>query len=504
MTEHIDLPSPDSRPIKPYVWAVALVAAVGGLVFGIDIGGSGGTFIMDPFRSFFGWDHESDEEIARQEGNINAFFTAGAAVGAIPSGPIADKIGRRPCIIFGSAVFSAGAFLQLFTPNLDVLYLGRAIGGAGVGLLSATVPVYISECAPQRARGSLSTLWQLAITFGIVLISVLNIPLSTWHHGWRASYGCNGFLSIFLVVQMFAMPESPRYLATNGQEARLREVLARLRHADEVEAEVADISAKVAEERAAGEGAWRDLAGVGVRRRVGIGVGLQVLQQFSGINAIMFFAPQIFTTYFSARVSLYGTIAINLVNFLATFITVLGVDKLGRVSLLVVGAASMCVCHIIVAGLASGSGTGVGVGILVLTCLFVISFAYSWGPVCWVVCAEIFPLRLRSKATAVTTAANWTAATVLGKSFPLLANRSLPAAFGLFAAVCAGATSFVYLVLPETAGLTLEQMDRAFDQHRPALRRRFWAESQAARRGTTELPQLQLVPSTAVTSEAAV
>ena len=158
----------------------------------------------------------------------------------------------------------------------------------------------------------------------------------------------------------------------------------------------------------------------------------------------------------------------------------------------------------IVSGLASGTGTGIGVGILILTCVFVISFAYSWGPVCWTVCAEIFPLRLRSRATAVTTASNWTAATAMGKIFPILANRSLPAAFSLFAAVCGAATAFVFFVLPETAGLTLEQVDRAFEQHRPALRRRFWAESQSARIGTAELQLNQLVPSTAVCSEAAV
>jgi len=195
--------------LTPMALLVAIVAAIGGLVFGFDIGGGGGSFVMPGFQRQFVWIDadgnalKSEAEVAEVTGWISALLTLGAAAGAAPSGILADRFGRRPCIITSAVIFSFGALMQslAFGPEeqaLAILYVGRLIGGVGIGMLSATVPVYISECAPEHARGMLSTMWQFAIVLGIVLASLVNLPLATWEHGWRFSYGGNVLFAVFL------------------------------------------------------------------------------------------------------------------------------------------------------------------------------------------------------------------------------------------------------------------------------------------------------------------
>ena len=392
---------------------------------------------------------------------------------------------RGAGIIISACTFSAGAALQAAAAGspdaaLAILYVGRFVGGIGIGMLAATVPIYIAEAAPEHARGRLATLWQLAIVLGIVLASLANLPLALWNDGWRLTYGGNGIFAIMLVVQMTCMPESPRWLAARGRETDLRTVLSGLRYADEVDAEVKAILAKAAEDRAAGSARWRDLLGHGecMRHRLLVGLGLMTFSTFSGINAIMFFAPRILSRYFSPTAALYGTLGINVINAFATLITFFGVDRIGRVTLLLVGGASMTLCHVIVMVLAlAPPSTGVGVAILVCSCLFVCSFAYSLGPIAWMVNSEIFPMRARSKAMALTSAANWFTNTLLGKAFPLV---PLPLAFACFAVCCFGGCCMCYLAQPETAALSLEQIGTAFAGHRPRCRRRFWTEARRA------------------------
>lgn len=332
-------------PLRRSVVLLAAVAAIGGLVFGFDIGGAGGSFVMDGFKRQFGWIDssgvaaKSEDAIAQEQGWINSILTLGAAFGAVPSGFIADAFGRKPCILASAAVFTAGASLQAMAFGapanaLATLYVGRFVGGIGIGMLSAVVPVYIAESAPEHARGMLSTLWQLAITTGIVLASLVNLPLARWEEGWRLSYGGNGIFSLILLLQMVGMPESPRWLGSHRGEAQVRTVLRSLRTAEEVEAEVAEIMASAAEERGRGRGAWADLLRRAdcMRHRMLLGVGLMVFQTFSGMNAIMFYAPQILTEYFSSTAALYGTLGINFVNFLSTFITVCGVVRAAAAS----------------------------------------------------------------------------------------------------------------------------------------------------------------------------
>jgi sugar porter (SP) family MFS transporter len=321
---------------------------------------------------------------------------------------------------------------------------------------------------------------------GIVLAGALNIPLATWEEGWRISYGGNLFFSsILFVMMLFVMPESPRWLVAHDLEEQARSVLGQLRYEDEVSPELWEIKNKVTEEQAEGEGTWLDL--LRPENRMGyrtlLGAGLQVLQQLSGINAIMFFAPAMFSRFFSSTVALYGTLAINIVNHLSTYITFAVVDRYGRVALMVASGLGMAIAHFVVAGLASVSEKTQTIGILVIvfSCVFVVCFAFGWGPVVWTVCSEIFPMRLRGKGISVSTAANWGFATVVGKLFPIISAPNALDLFGtfiIFGVVCTFGTAVMYFLLPETANATLEEVDAIFADHKPKMVRHFWREAQ--------------------------
>lgn len=335
-------------------------------------------------------------------------------------------------------------------------------------------------------------MWQLAVTIGIVLAGILNIPLSSWEEGWRISYGGNILFSLTLFFMMlFVMPESPRWLAAKDKDEAAEQVLKMLRFDYEVQPELDEIKAKVEEERAEGQGTWLDLfkKDNNMINRTFLGASLQFFQQLSGINAIMFFAPAMFNRFFSETVALYGTLAINIVNHLATYITFATVDKYGRVALMVTSGAGMFIAHMIVAGLASmPQSETVGIVVIIFSCVFVIFFAYGWGPVTWTVCSEIYPQKLRGKAISVSTATNWGFATIVGKLFPIVSAPSaldLTGTFALFSAFCFIGTIVMYFWLPETANATLEEIDDIFENHKPKLARAFWRE--AARESSLDI-----------------
>ena len=219
------------QKLRPFVYLVAVVAAMGGLAFGFDIGGSGGTFVMKGFREHFGWGwpipEEPDSQVLAQEGWINALFTLGALVGAVPAGSIADFLGRRVTIMMAAGLLTIAAIVQAAAVDMTMMYVGRVLCGVSIGMESAIVPVYISECAPEHFRGELSTMWQLAVTVGIVVASIINIPLSTWEEGWRISYGGNIVFSVVLLLMMvFVMPESPRWLVARDKREAAAQVRA--------------------------------------------------------------------------------------------------------------------------------------------------------------------------------------------------------------------------------------------------------------------------------------
>jgi len=482
LTHSLTRDKSDTRA-KPFVLAVAVTAALGGLIFGYDIGGAGATFVMDGFKAHFGWDTASQRSIDIDTGLINGLFGTGAAFGALGAPFLFNSKGRKATMVGGALLFILGAALQAAAVNMPMLYIPRLLSGAGIGMLSMVSPVYIAEVAPESHRGQLATLWQLAITAGIVLASILNIWLADWDEGWRISYGGNIVFALALLAILPSMPESPHFLVTKGRYDDARAALAKVRFENQIEWEMEELQMETMEFKEHGEATWGEVFDNGnskMKTRVITGVLLQSIQQLSGINAIMFYAPSIFEDFFGSKGGIYGALALNIVNFFATFITMVTIERYGRVFILFSGGIMMCIALICETALSAVDASReehsqeLGIAIIALCAVYVIGFAYSWGPVVWVVCAEMFPIRGRGKANSLTTFTNWFWTTVVGALFPIASTASLAGCFGFFAAVIFISLFFVYFFLPETANRSAPEIDREFMTHKPEYPRKKW------------------------------
>lgn len=471
---------------KPFIVLVACCAALGGLIFGYDIAGAGATFVMEGFKLHFGWECAPDDidctpasegQINLDKGLINGLFGVGATFGAIMNPYFAEQYGRRPCLALSTLVFILGASIQTAAPEMWVMWLGRIFSGMGVGMLSMCVPVYIAELSPEHTRGMLGTLWQVAVTSGILIASAANLGLQNWSDGWRLSYGGNILFAIVLLICLCFIPESPRWLAAHATDEQLDSALEKVRYEDEIESEKIKLKAEVAEEKRIGTAPWSEVFSTkdNMRGRVLLGMSFQAFQQLCGINAIMFYAPDILNTFFTESQAIAGTFGLNAINFLATFITVATIDKFGRVKLLVSGGVMMLMALIMNAIFSSlGQTLTIGWCVLVFASLFIIGFAFSWGPVVWVVCSEMFPYRTRGKSTGLTTMTNWMFTTIVGAVFPAASSASLSGCFGFFAGMIGVGTLVVYFFQVETANRTTLEIDEAYATHKPQLKRKVW------------------------------
>lgn len=372
---------------KRFIVLVACVAALGGLIFGFDIAGAGATFVMDGFKQHFGWEcaegdlncaPASQDAIDKDKGLINGLFGVGAAIGALMNNYFIEKLGRRKTLGLSSLVFMFGAGFQTYAPVMAVMQAARIFSGMGVGMLSLCSPVYIGECAPEHVRGALGTLWQLAITVGIVLASACNLGLQHWDEGWRLSYGGNIVFAILLLCCLAFMPESPRWLAAHGTEDDVKEALKQLRYEDEIEGETKKLYNEVETGKELGEASWKEVFGKKNKMsyRVWLGMILFAFQQLCGINAVMFYAPDILNTFFTESEAVAGTLALNVINCVSTFITAATVDKFGRTKLLTIGGIQMFVTLLVIGVLSSIEQTmAVGWGVLVAASIYIIGFA---------------------------------------------------------------------------------------------------------------------------------
>lgn len=265
----------------------------------------------------------------------------------------------------------------------------------------------------------------------------------------------------------------PSRLAAHASEEDLARALKKVHYEDEIEPEATKLLEEVKEEKLLGVVSWREVFAKG--NNLFLGMSFQAFQQLCGINAIMFYAPDILNTFFTEEQAIKGTFGLNLINFLATFITITTVDRFGRVKLLVSGGLIMLLALVMNAILSSLDQTmTVGWLVLVFAAVFIIGFAFSWGPVVWIVCAEMFPFRTRSKSTGLTTMTNWLCTTVVGAVFPVASTASLSGCFAFFSVAIAVGTTVVYLFQPETANLSSLQIEAAYKTHKPALKRKDW------------------------------
>ncbi|KAJ2796279.1 hypothetical protein H4R21_004777 [Coemansia helicoidea] len=457
-------------------YIVSSIVALGGLLFGYDIGIMSSILQMDHFKRTFGW------PTALATGVIVSSLTIGCFVGSLLSAPLADRFSRKLTIMLGALVCTFGSAIQFGSVNRAMLTAGRFINGLAIGVLSSVVPMYQSETAPSANRGRMVSLQQWAITWGIFLAFGIDYGCSyiDGPKQFRLPLGLQIVPSIVLLATMGLMPYSPRWLVANGHLDDARLVLARLRTygragAPEVAEELRLIhGALVCDRETAAASSYRELLRFPNRRRTLLGCGMQFMQQFTGINTLMLYAPTVFRSIGLDSVqSIALCQAINgLVNVLLTVPAILWIDRWGRRPTLLVGTVCIIVFYLALALLlrsydvaapaASAGARGLGIASIVMVYMVVASFAFSWGPCVWLVASEIFPTHLRATASSVTTATNWISNFVVTLTSPILLQAIGWRLFMAFSAIMVVNLAVIYLFLPETKNMTLEEMDSVF------------------------------------------
>lgn len=444
-----------------YVYFVAIISALGGLLFGYDTGVISGALL------FIKQDFQVTPFL---QGVIVSSLLVGAMVGAMLCGPLSDRYGRRVVILIAAIIFALGALVSAFAPGVFILVVGRVILGLAVGMASVVVPLYIAEMAPPDIRGGLVTLNQLMITVGILAAYGVNVATAPFD-AWRWALGLGLVPAVVFGLGMLFLPESPRWLMTQGSVDRARSVLGRLRAEDaQVEREIEEIQQAESRE----EIGWKELLAPAVLPLVIIGLLFNFLGQASGINTIIYFAPTILErTSFAAAAAILATVGIGVVNVGMTLVGMSLVDRLGRRPLLLGGLVGMTLA-LVVLGLIfllpglSGVQAWVALGCLIV---YIGSFAISIGVLIFLIPPEIFPLRVRGKAMGLALFINWGSNFVISLTFlPLLASIGETITFWLYGGICVAFFLFAYFFIPETKGRSLEQIEAALSSRGSAAR----------------------------------
>jgi MFS transporter, SP family, galactose:H+ symporter len=433
-----------------FVYVAAAISALGGMLFGYDTGVISGAilFISKDFSLT-----QLQVEI------VVSCVLIGALIGAMTGGVLADRFGRRRVIIATATLFVGGAIVTALSPTFTLLISGRISVGAAIGVASFTTPLYISEVSPVKIRGRLVSINQVALTSGIVISYLVDYALADIQ-GWRWMFGLAAVPAAILAVGMFCLPESPRWLVSKNLIDSARTVLERIRRTKDVGTELDDIQSSLAVQ----SGGWRDLFTPLIRPALIVGVGLAILQQITGINTVIYYAPMIFefTGAKSASASILATIGVGVVNVAMTVVALLLVDRVGRRPLLLIGLTGMII-GLSVLGLAfqlpSLSGSLGWIAELSLM-LYVGAFAIGLGPVFWLLISEIYPLKIRGVAMSVATSANWGANLFVALTFlTLIQATGRSSTFWIYGLVGIGAWLFTWFYVPETKGRSLEDIE---------------------------------------------
>ncbi|KAL3824580.1 hypothetical protein ACJIZ3_020609 [Penstemon smallii] len=469
--------------VTAYVVTACIVAAIGGSLFGYDIGISGGVTSMDAFlEKFFptvyrNKTHAHENNYCKYNNQGLAAFTSSlylaGLVSSLVASPITRKYGRRGSIISGGICFIIGATLDASAVNLPMLILGRIMLGFGIGFGNQAVPLYLSEMAPTHLRGGLNMMFQLATTLSIFTANMINYgteKLRPW--GWRLSLGLAAVPAILMTIGGILLPETPNSLIERGKLEKGKKVLERIRGTTDVHAELQDII-DASEMSNSIEHPFRNILEKRNRPQLVMAICMPTFQILTGINSILFYAPVLFQTMgFGRNASLYSSAVTGAVLASSTFISIATVDKWGRRALLIIGGIQMVVCQVIVAiilGLKLGSESELSktysILVVVIICLFVAAFGWSWGPLGWTVPSEIFPLETRSAGQSITVAVNLFFTFIIGQTFLFLLCALKFGIFLFFAGWITIMTFFVYFFLPETKGVPIEEMIFLWKRH---------------------------------------
>ncbi|KAH7407902.1 putative glucose transporter rco-3 [Cadophora sp. MPI-SDFR-AT-0126] len=499
----IALKKPEGVPGRSWpAIVIGLFVAFGGVLFGYDTGTISGILAMDYWRNEFSTGYKNSDNnpdvSPSQTSLIVSILSAGTFFGALWAAPSADFLGRRMALIAACWVFNLGVILQTASTALPMFIAGRFFAGFGVGMVSALIPLYQSETAPKWIRGVIVGSYQFAITVGLLLAAIVdNATKDRQDTGsYRIPVAVQFAWSTVLIVGMLILPETPRFLIKQSRPEKAAKALAKIRrlpidHAA-IQDELAEIQANHEYELSLGKSSYIDCFRGKVFKRLLTGCLLQALQQLTGINFIFYYGTQFFKNTGITNPFIISMIT-SAVNVSSTLPGLYAIDKWGRRPLLFWGAIGMTVSQLLVAVLgttSTGQDSVTGAvfstnlasqkASIAFVCIYIFFFASTWGPIAWVVTGEIFPLKVRAKALSMTTATNWLLNWAIAYSTPYLVNwgpgnANLQAKiFFIWFACCFLCITFVYFMIYETKGLTLEQVDELYDEVSVARKSVHW------------------------------
>lgn len=447
----------DHKKGQRFLFKIAGIAAIGGLLFGYDTAVISGA--IGNLQTKF-------DLSAEAMGGAASAAIWGCVVGVAFSGWLSDRIGRKKVLILSALLFAISAIASALPENISQFVIARFIGGLGVGMASMLSPLYISEVAPAHNRGMLVTLYQLAIVIGINLIYFINLLIAgmgdeAWNveSGWRYMLGSEAIPAGLFLILLFMVPESPRWLAKQGRDDESKSVLIKIHGAEKAE----EVFAEIKESLNEAQGTFRELLAPGLRIALIIGMVLAVFSQITGINAIIYYAPEIFKSVgFGTESALLQTVVIGLTNTVFTFVAIRLMDRTGRRKLLLYGVTGMVICLM---GMGSSFYFGWSSGpVLLLFILgYIACFASSLGPIPWVIISEIFPTRNRGLAMSISILMLWLGVVAVTQFFPVMLERLGGAfTFWIFMVNAIILVLFVWKMVPETKQKTLEEISRSW------------------------------------------
>lgn len=443
-----------------FVIVIAFIAALAGLLFGYDTGVISGAILF--IKDKFGLTDFTEEMTVSS-------VLLGAVIGAAISGVIADKFGRKKSIIVTAVIFSIAALGSAISANIDQLIICRLFIGVAIGIASFVAPLYISEVSPPKIRGALVSFNQLMITCGIVLSYIADYLLSA-DAAWRWMFAFGAVPAIILGIGMFFLPYSPRWLVAQGRRDEAKAVLERIGETD-VDNDVKNIEEGISEE----SGNWSELFSPWLRPVLIVGIVLAFIQQATGINTVIYYAPTIFefAGFESHKISILATAGVGVVNVLMTIVAILFIDRVGRKPLLYIGLTGM-ILSLGALGLGfqmAGPSAIMEKVTIISLAVYIASFAISLGPIFWLIIAEIYPLKVRGRAMSLATVANWTFNLIVASTFLTIIEKIGKAgAFWLYGIVAIAGLIFCIFFVPETKGHSLEAIEKYLKTKKPLVK----------------------------------